>query len=475
MVVAHRQPAKADARPLGEPTLSAGSTVAVAFSGGRDSLALLHTTCHAAQALGLQVVALHVHHGLLGEADGWLLRAQRLCARWARRGWPLRLRWARLSGQPAPGDSLEAWARQGRYQALGAMAREEGATLLLLAHHRRDQAETWLLQALRGGGPAGLSAMPLAVQRDGLVWARPWLRQPATAIDSYVRRHRLQPVQDPSNADPALARSRLRLQVWPMLSAAFADAEATLAAAASQAQLARAALDELAALDLAGCVDAQRRLLVAAWRQLSPARQANALRAWWRDVSGRGMAETLATRLLTELRPGASGQWPAGHGWRCVLYRGALRLDVQPAEPAAPAAAGAAGAAGNPLLLTLNLSAPGCWPLPGWGGAFEVRAVSQGGQPLQLLEAVTPRPRGGGEHFQARPDSLPRSLKKQFQAAAVPAADRAGPLLFTTDGRLLFVPGLGPDARCLAAAGEPQLGLHWRPDTLLSDSGKPAR
>ena len=462
MAVAHRQPAKADAQPLDEPTLPAGNTVAVAFSGGRDSLALLHVTCRVALALGLQVVALHVHHGLLPEADGWLQRAQRLCARWARRGWPVHLRWTRLAGQPAPGDSLEAWARQGRYQALGAMAQDAGASLLLLAHHRRDQAETWLLQALRGGGPAGLSAMPASVQRDGLIWARPWLRQPAAAIDHYVQRHRLQPVQDPSNVDSDLARSRLRLQVWPALSAAFPDAEVTLAAAATQAQSARAALDELAALDLATCVDDQHRLQVAAWRALSPARQANALSAWWRQATGRGMTDTLATRLLAEVRPAASGQWPAGPGWRCVLYRGTMRLDAEPAP------------AGGTPLLTLDLSAPGCWPVPAWGGVFEVQAVRKGGVSAALLAAVSLRPRGGGEQFQAAPRSLPRSLKKQFQAAAVPASDRRGPLLFAADGRLLFVPALGLDARCLAAADEPQLGLRWWPDRPLSASGKPA-
>ena len=464
MVVAHKQRAKAHAQPLSAPSLTAGNTVAVAFSGGHDSLALLHVTCRTAQKLGLQVVALHVHHGLLPEADAWLLRAQQLCARWAGRGWPVRLRWVRLSGQPAPGDSLESWARQGRYQALGTMAGEAGASLLLLAHHRRDQAETWLLQALRGGGPAGLSAMPLAARRDSLVWARPWLRQPATAIASYVLRHRLRPVQDPSNASPDLARARLRLQVWPALTSAFPDVEATLAAAAAQAQQARAALDELAVLDLAGCVDDARRLSVAAWRLLSPARQVNALRHWWRAVSGRGMAETLAARLLAELRPGASGKWPAGPGWRCVLYRGTLRLDAQPIEPTA---------AGDKPALTLNLSLCGCWPLPGWGGSLEVCAVSGGGLPLLLLEGVTLRPRTGGERFQARPDSLPRSLKKQFQAAAVPATDRVGPLLWAGDGRLLFVPGLGPDARSLAAAGEAQRGLLWLPDPVLSASGKP--
>ena len=465
MRVEHRPGGKAHAQPLGEPSPAAGHTVAVAFSGGRDSLALLHVTCRAAQALGLRVAALHVHHGLLPEADGWLLRAQRLCARWARQGLPLRLRWTRLEGQPASGDSLEAWARQGRYQALDVMAREEGASLLLLAHHRLDQAETWLLQALRGGGPAGLSAMPVAAQRDGLVWARPWLSQPPTAIARYAAAHRLRPVHDPSNADAALARSRLRLQVWPALSMAFADAEATLAAAATHAQQARAALDELALMDLAGCVDEQRRLQVAPWRQLSLARQANALRFWWRDLSGRGMADTLAARLLAELRPTGNGRWPAGPGWRCVLYRGRLRLDAEAVVPAEPPLPGPQ---------TLNLARPGCWPVPGWGGSLEVRSVRRGGLPLPLLEAVSLRPRSGGERWQARPDSLPRSLKKQFQAAGQPASDRAGPLLYAADGRLLWAPGLGPDARCQASAGAPQRALRWLPDLAPSASGKPA-
>src|SRR5262249_37298193 len=149
---------------------------------------------------------------------------------WAAEGRPIGFACTRLAGRPAPGESVEAWARSERYAALAEMARAEGASLVLLAHHRRDQAETVGLQALRGAGAAGLAAMPRVVQRGGLSWARPWLAQAPGAIDAYVELHGLGFVVDPSNADPRHARSRLRTSVMPALREAFPDAEVALAA-----------------------------------------------------------------------------------------------------------------------------------------------------------------------------------------------------------------------------------------------------
>lgn len=458
-------PRPADPPPSPPVVLAeAAAVVAVAFSGGLDSLALLHATCRAAAGTGVQVVALHVHHGLLPEADAWLDRARRLCARWRRRGWPLTLRWARLDGRPAPGDSLEAWARAGRYAALSRLAGEAGATLVLLAQHRRDQAETVLLQALRGGGPAGLSAMPVAAQRHGLQWARPWLDQPRSAIEAYLRCHRLRPVEDPSNADPRLARARLRRQLWPALLAAFPDAETALARAAQRAQQARAALDELAALDLAPLVDDTGGLAVAGWRGLSPARQANALRAWWRAETGRGAPDALVQRLLAEVPARGAAAWPAGAGWSCRLYRGRLQASLGALAPvAAPAAAPAAATAEAPVSARLDLSRPGRHPVPGWPGWLEVRAVARGGIDAAALRAVQARARSGGERFQSHAAGLPRSLKQQYQQAGIPAHERTGPLLWAADGRLLFVPRLGVDARWPAASDGAGLALRWWP------------
>ncbi len=431
-----------------ESAMGDNPCVAVAFSGGTDSLALLHATAHAAAALGLQVVALHVHHGLMPQADDWARSAARLCARWRRRGLPVRLCCHRVATRPAPGDSIEAWARQQRYAALATMARQQQANLVLLAQHRRDQAETVLLQALRGAGPRGLAAMPRVIERDGLQWARPWLDRPRNDIEAYVRRHRLQPIHDPSNDDPRLTRSRLRAQVWPALLGAFADAERALSGLALRAHEAASALAELAAMDLAAITDGGA-LRVRPWLALSAARRGNALRAWLESESGQGASQTLVRRLLDELPSASSARWPLVGNSSLILYRGRLHCS-RSQTPGAGAPRG------------INLSRPGRIELPDWQGAFEVRPCNERGLSLQHLASARVAARSGGERFQRDTASIARSLKKQYQAAAVPAHERHGPLLWAGD-QLLFVPGLGTDARCWATAGEAQFALIWHP------------
>jgi tRNA(Ile)-lysidine synthase len=324
--------------------------------------------------------------------------------------------------------------------------------LVLLAHHRLDQAETFLLQALRGAGPAGLAAMPRQALREGIVWARPWLDQPRRAIEAYARRHRLSFVDDPSNADPSLARNRLRHRLWPALEQSFDHACNSLAASARRAQEAAACLRELAALDAQKvCVDGDR-LGVTAWLDLSAARRANLLRAWLSGQSDAGVPETLVQRLLHELPVAAAGAaWPCPAG-ELRLHAGQLRMvRVQ----------SAAGAPPQPL--HIDLSRAGRHSVPGWRGVFEVRCIDRGGLEPERLRQCELRARAGGEQFQRSLRSVPRSLKKQFQAAGVPAWRRDGPLVF--DGaELLYVPGLGIDARARADGAKRLLDLRWLAD-----------
>ncbi len=452
--------------------------MAVAYSGGRDSTALLHATLAQARAMGVQVLALHVHHGLSPNADAWLAHCERQCRRWARRGDAITFVAHRLADKPAPGESVEAWARQARYAALRTLAIEGGAAVVLLGHHQRDQAETLLLQALRGAGVAGLSGMPREVTRDGITWLRPWLGTPREVIDAYVRRHRLSFIDDDSNSDPRFARNRLRLQVWPALTGAFAHADASLAAAAAWAQEATAALHELAAIDLAtvapttcaptsasSSTDAlttdahgPNTLDIDAWLQLSDARRSNALREWLRRSLGRPAEAALVTRLLAELPACRSAQWQAG-GSELRSHKGLLICRSVPGA--------AASAASREVVLSVHRA--GTHVLPGWGGSLRVERVSEGGVPLAWLAHLDLQPRSGAERFQAGIGRPPRSLKLQFQAAGVPAWERDGPLVYS-GGQLVFVPGLGLDARVVGLPGQALVTLNWVPTGTACES-----
>jgi tRNA(Ile)-lysidine synthase len=292
--------------------------------------------------------------------------------------------------------------------------------------------------------------MPRIALRDGITWARPWLDQPREAIEAYVRRHRLRFVDDASNDDPRFARNRLRLEVWPALTRAFPDAESQLQAASRRASEAAACLQEIARADLAAA-SIDGALVIERWQALSPPRRTQLLREWLRGVCTPAAPESLVQRLAAELPGLHVARWPAPGG-TLVLYRGQLRHEATLPLPVDALPSGQ----------ELDLSRPGRHALPQWGGTLVVRRVAAGGVATERLGAARLQPRAGGERFQFDASSLPRSLKKQYQAGAVPEAQRRGPLIY--DGpTLLFVPGLGFDARCLAPAGADQRSLNWEP------------
>ena len=390
-----------------------------------------------------------MHHGLSAHADAWLAHCDAVCRRWARRGLPVELVACRIETRPGAGDSVEAWARQARYRALREMAVARGVDLILLGHHRRDQAETFVLQALRGAGVAGLAAMAKVVRRDGVTWARPWLELSREAIEAYARRHRLRWIDDDSNDDDRFARNRLRHRVWPALAASFADAEAALAAAAGRVQHAAALIDEIAALDLAA-IGAGDGLDLAGWRLLSSARQRHALLGWLRRELEPSPPATLVERLMREAHAsGPPRRWPIAGG-ELQSYRGRLRKAM------------ASTVGSNAAPIAIDLSRPGLHEIAEWGGAFHVDAVERGGIPVRTAMHLELRARAPRDRFQAGAGRPARSLKLQFQARGIAPALRAGPIA-DRDGIVVYVPGLGIDARALAAEGEAQVSIRWLP------------
>ncbi|WAH65924.1 tRNA lysidine(34) synthetase TilS [Xanthomonas hortorum] len=199
--------------------------VLVAYSGGMDSGVLLHLLAAAPRYRDIGLRAVHVHHGLHADADAWAAHCQRQCD-----ALQIPLQIARVQVERDSGLGLEAAARHARHAAFAETLTP--GEWLALAHHRDDQAETFLLRALRASGPDGLAAM--RAQRPfagGMLW-RPLLHHARTDLLAYAQAHGLKWIEDPSNADTRYDRNFLRTQLMPMLQQRWPQAAEALARSA---------------------------------------------------------------------------------------------------------------------------------------------------------------------------------------------------------------------------------------------------
>lgn len=255
--------------------VQAGEQLCVGLSGGCDSVVLLHVLSR----LGLlgRLTAIHVHHGLSPNADAWAEFCTSYCRDLAV---PLTIR--RVTVDRQNGLGLEAAARQARYAAYA----ECSADCLLLAQHRGDQAETIMLNLLRGSGVTGAAAMPVERQWAGLRMLRPLLDVSRGEIETYAHASGLGWVDDESNADTTLTRNFIRHEVLTAVNRRFPAAETALAQAAANFAEASGLLDELAIIDWQFAADGEAARL-SVLRTLSLPRLKNVLRYRMRQLGWR--------------------------------------------------------------------------------------------------------------------------------------------------------------------------------------------
>lgn len=252
--------------------LTTSDRLCVAFSGGVDSLVLLHLLAGFRDDIGFQLRAVHVDHGLQADSTQWAEYCSDCCAQLAV---PMEL--VQLQLQPSRGESIEAVARTARYQALAQQL--QVGELCCTAHHQDDQVETLLLQLLRGSGPRGLAAMPeRSVLGEGELW-RPLLQVTRVELLAYAQEHQLAWLEDPSNTNQRFDRNYLRHTVLPLLEERWPGIKACLSRSAALSADAAQLLTELAAIDYKQicCGD---ELSISAMQTLSLARQRNVLRYW---------------------------------------------------------------------------------------------------------------------------------------------------------------------------------------------------
>ncbi|MFL6572259.1 MAG: tRNA lysidine(34) synthetase TilS [Burkholderiales bacterium] len=359
--------------------------IALALSGGLDSVVLLHLLKHHP---GLSAV--HVHHGLSPNADTWAAFCRKLCKHWA-----VPLSVFHVSVKKS-GKGLEAAAREARYAAFAKVK----ADVVALAHHLDDQAETVLMNLLRGAGLRGAGGMRALARFDGKILARPLLEIPRKDLESYARLHGLEWIEDESNADETLTRNFLRRRVGPLLETRFPQWKRSLARAA---------------------------------RRFSEKddRAARLLRGYLASQNLKAPNEAKLVEMLKQLTGRGAGTRLEHDGKRLRLYRGRFVAD-------APTAAGFAA---MPWRGERRLK------IPSLGGELRFRAGEGIDSEHLRKKPFQVRLRSGGERLQVHPRRPRRTLKNLFQEAGVPSWARARvPLLFCGED-LVWAPGLGVDVR----------------------------
>ncbi|MGH8671760.1 MAG: tRNA lysidine(34) synthetase TilS [Burkholderiales bacterium] len=417
-----------------------GQHLVLGLSGGMDSVVLLDMLCGLRATLGIELSALHVNHQISANAAGWARFCRNLCSA---RAVPLRV--AKVNIASSAPEGLEAAARSARYAAYSSLKTH----YMILAHHLDDQAETFMLQLLRGAGSKGLSSMPTArVETNGKCYLRPLLGVARSDLVAYALQRGLHWIEDESNADIARDRNFLRHRVLPLLQARFPAYRATLARSAAHQAEAQGLLDELAQLD-ADIVDG--RFNLSALQNLSAARARNALRFYFSRLGVALPSTARLEEILRQVLGAQSGARPRIRLGNLEVRRFQNQLYLCPLPEDTP---------------------PLCLPWRGerrmaiaeLGGVLSFRnARGEGINPQTLnAEPVTIRTRRGGERLQPDCRRPRRSLKNLLQESRIAPWQRYRlPLLYCGE-TLVYVPGIGVDCAYHTAAGEKGLVVEWK-------------
>jgi len=351
------------------------------------------------------VRALHVHHGLSPNADAWAAFCRRLCRKWKV---PLTVHRVKVT---RGSEGLEAAARRARYEAFA----KAQADCIALAHNLDDQAETVLMNLLRGAGRRGASGMARESRFRGKTLLRPLLDMPRAEIEAYARRNRLSWIEDESNADEALTRNFVRRSVGPLLEKRFPAWKQSLARAARHFSSAEAGAGEL-------------------------------LRKFLQTRGLRAPSEAKLVEMLKQLTSGGARTSIDHDGVRLRVYRGKLSAEE---------------IASRSAFRPLQWEGEARLALPELGGELRFRRTRGKG----IDASRTPlgvRLRAGGERLQPDARRPRRTLKNLFQEAGVPPWERDRLPLIVCGDDLVWVPGLGVDVRYRAAKNRPGVQPEWR-------------
>ncbi len=417
----------------------------IAYSGGLDSHVLLHSMATLRKRLaGVQLLAVHVNHGLHGDSGQWASHCASVC-----RELDVCCHQLEVDARSGRGESPEATARRARYEAIGNIM--NAGDMVLTAHHRDDQAETLLLHLLRGSGPHGLAAMSLC-RGFGKGWlARPLLDFSRAALREYAESKSLRWVDDPSNREDRFERNYVRHEVMPALKMRWPALTSVLARAASHQAEAARLLDDVADKDLEGIRGSTLDTLsVAALSALNPERQRNILRRWIHSLDLPLPTTAHMERVMGDV---LSAQWdrtPLVRWPGAELRRYRDRLYAMPSLPPHEA----------DVILPWTMSESLTMPVG------ELTAAQTTGRGLKISACASRRVeirfRRGGERCRLPGRRHSCSLKNLVQQRGVPPWFRQRLPLVYVDGALAAVADLWVCEPFAAAEGESGWMISWR-------------
>ena len=417
--------------------LPPGAAVCIGLSGGVDSVVLLDLL---AREGARHLSAVHVHHGLSPNADAWADFCARLCAR---RGVPLEIVKVQVDRNSMLG--VEAAARAARY----AVYAKRPEPFVALAHHLDDQAETVLLQLLRGTGIKGVAAMPAlrALPGTKVSLFRPLLEYPRAMLLEHAKHAGLEWIEDESNASTAFDRNYLRHEIGPLLDARFPAWREALARFSRHAAAADALLDEAAREDGSPDVASQSMFI---HRPMDNERRANVLRSFLaRNYVPMPSEKRLAemARQVYDARDDAEVRIDHA-GVSLVRHRNRVYIETLPQDPQA-------------------------WRVPwhcesdvdlgGVRGRVRFERIAGRGVTAELAREGEWHfgPRAGGERIRLAADRPTRTLKNLLQEHGVSVWQRQNlPLLFHGEN-LVWVPDVGIAAEYACKAAEEGFQPSW--------------
>ncbi|OGT06592.1 MAG: tRNA lysidine(34) synthetase TilS [Gammaproteobacteria bacterium GWF2_41_13] len=399
------------------------NTVYVAYSGGVDSHVLLHALAGLRDPYRFNLHAVHVHHGLLPHADQWAKHCEKI-------GTENKIAYTNISVtvRLEKGDSIEEAARTARYQALANLLNI--GDLLFVAHHQDDQAETCLLQCLRGSGPRGLASMPTQIPFAKGLLIRPFLNTSRQMILNYARQHQLTWVEDESNHDIRFSRNFLRYRVMPLLKERWPSAGHSLMQVASHAAEAETLLQTLAEIDFKQAYqNVTNTLSIDYLRSLPFIRQKNLLRYWFYQKKMRMPSTQQLEQIIPSVIDAKQDATPCLRWKNTEVHRYQNQLYLNTISP------------------TINSSLIIPWPdyrtplmLPNALGTLTAEIKTGEGIDPEKMQHITVRFRQGGETCKLPYRTVTHSLKKLFQAWKIPTWQRAHFPLVYIEEQLANIP-----------------------------------